>query len=100
MDNKQFWKDIIYKDGKIDEEQVMKELEDYSFLMEQAGIVYCEVTGGLLSKVSYNAKTIIAEFQEKNYNKFCTQEDIKNIINNEKMSSEEKLEEIKSYFEI
>ena len=50
MTNKEFWKDIIYKDGKIDEEQVMKELHDYSFLMEQASLVYEQISG--LSKAN------------------------------------------------
>ena len=49
------WKDIIYKDGKIDEEQVFKELKDYAFLMEQASKVYSYVTGGKLRKTNYKA---------------------------------------------
>lgn len=100
MDIKQFWKDIIYKDGKINEEQVMKELEDYSFLMEQASIVYCSITNGLLSKTNYNAETIIAEFEENNYDKKITQDDIKSIFDDKKISNNNKLKEIKNYFGI
>ena len=45
----EFWKEIIYKDGKIDEEQVLKELADHYFMLEEIPKVYCHATGGLLS---------------------------------------------------
>jgi hypothetical protein len=60
-EDKEFWQDIIYNDGRIDEEQVMKELCDYRFVMQQASKVYDHVTGGKLSKIMYKAETIIAE---------------------------------------
>jgi hypothetical protein len=54
----EFWKEIIYKDGKIDEEQVLKELADHYFMLEQIPIVYCHATGGLLSKQMYYASAV------------------------------------------
>ena len=42
---KEDWGHIIYKDGKLDEEQILKELADYSFLMHQVAIVYEHVAG-------------------------------------------------------
>jgi hypothetical protein len=59
-----YWKDIIEKGGKINLDQVKRELFDYSFLMDQASKVYCEVTNGLLSKTTYFADTIIAEYED------------------------------------
>jgi hypothetical protein len=56
----EFWKDIIYKDGKINEEQVMKELADFYFVIQEVPKVYCHVTGGMLSYVTYPAQTIIS----------------------------------------
>lgn len=55
-----FWKDIIYKDGKLDEEQVMKELEDFYFVMHEYPKVVDHITGGKMSKCMYYADDIIA----------------------------------------
>ena len=51
--DKEMWKDIIYKDGKIDEEQVMKELLDYSDMMDRFAAFLCEATGGKMSELNY-----------------------------------------------
>lgn len=48
------WKEIIEKDGKVDLEQVKKELRDFSFMLEQVPLVYSEVSKGLLSKPNYH----------------------------------------------
>lgn len=56
-----FWKDIICNaDGTINVEQVKKELADFHFVMEQVPKVYCHITGDLLSKVMYDAGSVIA----------------------------------------
>ena len=57
--SKLFWKDIIYKDGKIDEEQVMAELTDFYFLMHQVPLVYEHITGGAMSMIMYYADEVI-----------------------------------------
>ena len=57
---REFWSDIIYKDGKIDEEQVMKELADFSYILDQLPKVYVHITGGLLSKAMYKAEDVIS----------------------------------------
>ena len=67
-----FWKDIIYRDGKIDEEQVLKELSDFYYVMKQVPRIYCHITGGKLSKVMYSAETIIAESND--YQQKCFEE--------------------------
>lgn len=53
-----FWKDIIYKDGKLDEKQVLLELADHYFLIHEIPMIYCHATGGLLSKQMYHHTSI------------------------------------------
>jgi len=57
----EYWKGIIEKDGKVDMNQLKKELFDYSNLMDNASKVYCHITNGMMSKTNYNADTVIAE---------------------------------------
>ena len=48
-----FWKGIVCdKDGNLILDQVMRELSDYSNLIENATIVYDHATGGKISKVN------------------------------------------------
>ena len=56
----EFWKSIVEKDGKLNIEQVKKELADYYFVMKQVPKVYSHITGGKLSKIMYEAETVIA----------------------------------------
>lgn len=67
------WKTIIEnEDGTLNKDQVMRELSDYAFLLDQVSKVYSEVTGGTLSKTSYKAETVINLFYEKYANKAQT----------------------------
>ena len=59
-----FWREIVYKDGKLDEEAVLNELADYRFLMAQVSDVYCHITGGRMSKPMHYAKDVIAQHDE------------------------------------
>jgi hypothetical protein len=56
----EFWSDIIYKDGKVDEKQVLLELADHYFLLHEIPIIYEHATGGLLSKQMYHHTSINA----------------------------------------
>jgi len=75
----------------------MKELSDFSIVMEEVPKVYEYITGGLLSKITYPAETIIVELEERFYDKKITQDDIKDILQS-KQTNSEKLKEIKDYF--
>jgi hypothetical protein len=55
-----FWRDIIYKDGKLDEEQVMKELIDYSDMMDRFVVFLCEATGNRMSKLNYTTGEMLS----------------------------------------
>lgn len=63
-----FWQDIIEKDGQVTMDQVKRELYDFWVLMDNAGKVYYHVTGGKLSKTNYDAQVICDEADE-NYRK-------------------------------
>ncbi len=97
MLSKKDWKDIVYRNGKINVSQVMRELLDYGFLMEQASKVYCHFTG--LSKTNYYASTIIAKIEELTYDRDITKDDLREIIK-EASTREELVDELKSYFEL
>ena len=75
--NKSFdenWKDIVTNpDGSINLGQIKKELYDYTFLMKNASEVYCDITGGKLSKTNYYSSVIISEADE-NYREIYQKE--------------------------
>ena len=77
---KEFWKDIIYKDGKLDEEQVMKELTDYYFALQEVPKVYDAITNGKLSKISYFAQTIISEYEDDLTKNYIHKDDLRNLL--------------------
>jgi len=96
---KSFWKNIVYQDGKINEEQVMKELSDYYFVMHEVPKVYCEITGGLLSKIMYPAEIILSEFNDKFWDKETIQDDIDILIKEAKTLDDLK-NSLKDYFQL
>jgi hypothetical protein len=63
-----FWKDVIQsameEDGITAAEAVRRELHDFHFIMEQYPLVLCHVTGGKLSKLTYEASVINAAADE------------------------------------
>jgi hypothetical protein len=93
-----FWKNIIYKNGKLDEAQVLKELSDFYYIMQQVPKVYEAVTNGRLSKLMYSADTVISQFEECTYSKSITQADIKDMLKSHTM--EELKERLIDYFEL
>lgn len=94
---KDFWKDLIYTKGKLDEKKVMNELSDFYYIMEQVPKVYCAVTGGRLSKLMYPADTVIGIFEDLYYDKEITQDDVNQMIG-DCDSLEELKDELRNYF--
>jgi hypothetical protein len=76
-DSNEFWKDIIYKEGKLDEEQVLKELADFYFMIDQVPKVYCAITGSQLSKPLYFADTVITKFEDWLQDNYIDKDDVK-----------------------
>jgi len=97
--NRQEWKNLVSKKGKINESLVLDELEDYGIMLEEVPKVYCEITGGLLSKPLYHAETVLAEFEDRFYDKAITGDDVADMIKRSKTLAE-LVEELKDYFEL
>lgn len=100
----EFWKDIICDaDGNIDVEQIKKELCDFYKMIQEVPKVYCEVTGGMLSKCLYDAETVLDYFRERFANKACSVdylEDDWDLITAECETNEDYKKAIFEYFEI
>lgn len=77
-DYEEFWKELLEVDGKLDKDKVMRELHDYRFLMEQASLVYCHVSGGMISKTNTYA------FEVNGQNDRVTQEYIEEAVAEER----------------
>lgn len=58
------WKKILTQDGRINLNQLKKELFDYSFLIQEAARVYHYVSGGRVFKPSQTSDEVIAAFNE------------------------------------
>lgn len=95
---KENW-DWLYKNGKLDEEAVLKEISDYDFILEEVPKVYCEITGGLLSKLMYPAEVVLDEFNKRFWNKEIVIDDIKAMIKSTE-TFEELKEELESYLNV
>src|SRR6476646_3900941 len=60
QEDEQFWGPIITPNGRLDLDQVKRELHDYHTLLEEVPKVYCELTGGAISKPNTAADAVIA----------------------------------------
>lgn len=60
----EFWKPIVTQDGAISLNQIKKELYDFYNMMEEVGVAYDYVTGGVISKPNTAAVHVIAAFDE------------------------------------
>ena len=61
-----FWASIVQVDGKLDKEQIKKELFDYWIVMQEVSKAYCEITGNKFSKPNTKAEHIIEAVDEYN----------------------------------
>lgn len=97
-----FWKPlIINEDGSVNLEHLKRELSDYSTVLGEVSQVYDHVTHGNISKPNTSAEDVISVSDDENdkfyYNLF--RDDVLSIINEESLSAEEKVEEIRNYFD-
>jgi len=54
-----FWKAIIEKDGVIDMAKLKEELAEFSYIMEQASIVYSAITNGAIKKANARSSDVL-----------------------------------------
>jgi hypothetical protein len=99
----EFWKKIVEKKGKMDQDAVKRELSDYSKVIDNCSCIYDIVTNGRISKPLTDWKVVESEYtdilSEEYLDKEGTTEDIKNMINENKTLDDIKKELI-DYFEI
>lgn len=75
------WKDLVcYPDGMLDKDKVMRELSDYSFLLESVPKVYCHITGGKISKPNTLPGVVIAEADDSYSNEEVMEDSIANCL--------------------
>jgi 5-methylcytosine-specific restriction endonuclease McrBC regulatory subunit McrC len=96
----EFWKDIVEnEDGTLNEEQVKKELCDFSMVMDNCTKAYCEMTIGEISKPNTNFSEVLNKFQEKFYYASNIKDDVRDMLEG-CGNLEELKEELKEYFEL
>lgn len=96
----EFWKELVYsKDGKLDETAVMNELSDYYHMIHETSLVFDAVTSGMISKPNTKAFEVIGIFEENNYSKGITQDDVTDMIKDCK-THEDLVEALKDYFQL
>ena len=63
---KELWVPIIFdmENGRLNLEQLKKELYDYSLLLDNVPKVYMEITAGRISKANTLAEVVIAEYND------------------------------------
>lgn len=59
LDFDTFWRDIVMPDGKLDFDQIRRELHDYHDLLVEVPKVYDHITGGRISKPNTLASSVI-----------------------------------------
>jgi hypothetical protein len=73
-----YWDDLLFRNGVVDKNQVKREMIDYVHLMDTVSEVYCELTGNVLSKTGYAARTVIEVHDERCTNGY--DEDLEDIV--------------------
>ena len=95
-----FWKDIVEnKDGSLNKLQIMKELADYSTIMDNCSKVYEMVTANTISKPYADFETVYHYFSEYYIHKEMAKEDLIECVLCKEMTYEEIIEAIEKYFE-
>lgn len=94
---KEFWQDIVEKDGELDKDAIMRELSDYHHVLQNVPKVYCAVTGNRMSKTTYYADDVISEFEKLNMDRGMVWDDIQ-ALTNDCTTLEELRSEVIGYF--
>jgi hypothetical protein len=75
------------------------EREKYGEILHEVSIVYEHLTGGLLSYPDYKAGVIISHVENLNYDKYCTKEDVRDMLKDTDNFDQLK-QELIEYFEL
>jgi hypothetical protein len=100
----EFWKDIVEnEDGTLNKDQVMRELSDYSMVIDNCERAYYEMTNGLISKANTLFSEVECVFNDKYvckdvYDAYGCIDDIKEILKENDINELKK--QIRDYFDI
>ena len=95
-----FWKKIVEnKDGSINKDQLMRELADYSNVMDNCTKVYDMVTANTISRPYADFETVYHYFTEYYIHKEMAKEDLIENVLCEEMTFQEIVEAIENYFD-
>jgi hypothetical protein len=91
-----FWKDIVEKDGKVDMDQIKRELSDYHYLLQEVPYVYDSLAG--LSKPHTPGHVIVARVEDRMIDKQMAFDDLTARSENGEVTLT--VAELKEYFDI
>ena len=94
-----FWKDIVEnEDGTLNKDQVMRELSDYSMVMDNCARAYCLMTKQRISKQNTKFFEVENIFNELYLDNDIVVDDMIELLKSEDLN--ELKQEIKDYFNI
>ena len=95
----EFWKDIVEnEDGTLNKDQVMRELSDYSMIIDNCTKAFSLMSGGIISKPNTHFEHVEKLFNDTYSKNDYIADDIINCVIDETMSYQEIVEAIKRYF--
>lgn len=93
-----FWKDIVEnEDGTLNKDQVMRELSDYSMVMNNCALAYCAMTKQRISKQNTMFFEVEGIFNDLFIDKDIALDDLTNTVITKDMNYDEIIEAIKEY---
>lgn len=94
----EFWKDIVENDdGTLNKDQVMRELSDYSMVMDNCARAYCLMTHQRISKQNTMFFEVENIFNDLFIDKELCADDLINTVITKDMSYDEIIKAIKEY---
>ena len=94
-----FWKEIVEnEDGSLNKLQIMKELCDYYYVMDNCSRAYELMSGGMISKPNTHFYQVEGLFNERYIEKSLAKDDLVDGVLCKEMTYEEIIDAIKEYF--
>lgn len=98
-DYENFWKDIVENsDGTLNKDQVMRELSDYSMVLDNCTRAYSLMSGGIISKPNTHFEHVERIFNDTYSKNSYIADDLINCVIDKTMSYQEIVQAIKEYF--
>ena len=95
-----FWKDIVEnEDGTLNKDQIMRELSDYSMVMDNCARAFVLMTNGAISKQNTMFFEVEGIFNSIFIEKALAADDLINTYLTKDMSNDEITAAIKDYFD-